>query len=162
MATLYLICGMAGAGKSTLAKELEITHNAFRLSPDEWIKAIIQDETNDTELGRLRDPVEQLQWATGQRLLGFGVSVILENGFWSKEERMEYREAAKAVGAEVVLHYLDVPKEELLRRIEKRNEEARDDSFCVSEKDLETWLSWFTPPDEGELQVYDHYEVHRS
>ena len=161
-ATLYLICGLPGSGKTTLAKQLESTRQALRLSPDEWIKAIIKDETDKAELDRLRDPVESLQWATAQQLLRLGVSVILENGFWSKEERMAYRKQAKELGANVELHYLDVPKAELLRRIQKRNAALPDGSFRVTPDELETWLSWFAPPNLEELKVYDGYTVYRS
>ena len=54
-------------------------------------------------------PVEQLQWATAQGLLGRGISVVLENGFWSSDQRLAYRETAKSLGARVFLHLLDVP-----------------------------------------------------
>ena len=153
---------MAGAGKTTLAKQLESTQHALRLCPDEWIKVIIKDETDIAELDRLRDPVENLQWKMAQKLLTLGVSVILENGFWSREERMAYRETAKKLGAEVVLHFLDIPKKELWRRLEKRNADRPDGSFHVSKKDLETWLTWFTPPNEEELQIYDDFQIHKS
>jgi len=35
-ATVYLIVGLPGAGKTTHAKELEISASALRLTPDEW------------------------------------------------------------------------------------------------------------------------------
>ena len=161
MATLFLICGMAGAGKTTLARQLETSRQALRLCPDEWIKKIIKDESDKPELDRLRDPVESLQWTTAQTLLGLGVSVILENGFWSREERMSYRSKAKELGAQVELHYLDVSKEELRRRIEARNSNLPEGSFRITKPELESWLASFTPPDSEELKRYDAFEVHR-
>jgi adenylylsulfate kinase-like enzyme len=35
-AIVYLIVGLPGAGKTTHAKELEISAPALRLTPDEW------------------------------------------------------------------------------------------------------------------------------
>jgi predicted kinase len=159
MATFIMICGMAGAGKTTLAKQLERSRRAFRFSPDEWIKAVIQDESNKIELGRLRDPVESLQWRMAQKLLSLEVSVILENGFWGKEERAKFRLEAKALGARVELYYLDLSQEEIWRRIEKRNCVIPDGTFRIERHDLDSWWASFTPPDTEELKSYDEYHI---
>lgn len=158
MATLFLICGMAGAGKTTLAKQIENAQSAVRLSPDEWIDKIIKDASDKTELDQLRDPVESLQWTIAQRLLSLGVSVILENGFWSRQERMMFQAQARALGARVELHYLDVPTGELWSRIEKRNENLPTGSFLVTVQELESWLAVFEPPTSEELRTYDNWK----
>lgn len=160
MATLYMICGMAGAGKTTLGKQMEITHGALRLCPDEWIKAVIRDETDKADLDRLRDPVEALQWSTAQKLLRLDVNVILENGFWGRGERLQFSSEAKGLGAEVELHYLDVSEEKLWDRLEKRNAMRTDDSFRVSREELREWMTWFTPPDANEAVFYDSFVRH--
>lgn len=162
MATLHLICGMAGAGKTTLAKKLQADTDALRLCPDEWIEALVTIKADRSELDRLRTPVEKLQWTLAQELLGLGVSVILENGFWSRDERSEYRDTARRIDAQVLLHFLDIPKEELWRRIQMRNEERPEGGFRVSKDDLDEWCSWFTPPDETELGLYDSFQVYRA
>jgi len=68
-----------------------------------------------------RAAVESLQWDVAARALALGVDVILENGFWSRAERDEYRSRAKALGARVELRFLDVPRDELWARLSKRN-----------------------------------------
>jgi predicted kinase len=160
MATLHLICGMAGAGKTTLAKQLEADAGALRLCPDEWIEALVTSKADRADLDRLRTPVEELHWALAKELLGLGVSVILENGFWSRGERSEYRDTAKEIGAQVVLHFLDIPKEELWRRIQIRNADRPEGGFRISKADLDEWWSWFTPPDETESSLYDGFQVY--
>ena len=52
-----------------------------------------------------------------QRLIGVGTSVILEWGFWARSERDELREFGRSLGARVELHFLDVPFDELVRRL---------------------------------------------
>jgi predicted kinase len=40
-ATLVLIVGLPGAGKTTLARRLEVERAALRFTPDEWMKAML-------------------------------------------------------------------------------------------------------------------------
>ncbi len=155
MATLYLMCGMAGAGKTTLAKQIEAETSAIRLSPDEWIGSLLADHGDRKENERLRDIVEAMQWDLAQRLLPAGLDVILENGFWGKGERESYRDTARKLGAKVQLHYLDVPDDELWRRIDERNMGLPAGTFTVTEEELREWLTWFQKPDSEELETYD-------
>ncbi|WP_424949772.1 AAA family ATPase [Deinococcus sp.] len=37
MPTLFLMVGLPGSGKTTLAKQLEQRHSAVRFTPDEWM-----------------------------------------------------------------------------------------------------------------------------
>lgn len=151
MSTLFLICGLPGSGKTTLARELEISQHALRLCPDEWITAILDDPGDIPELDRLREPVESLQWETAKRALVLGVNVILENGFWSREERMRFRSQAEQLGAHVELRFLDVPRDELWRRLSKRNMNLPPGTFPVKEEQLDLWSSWFERPTPDEF-----------
>ncbi len=151
MATLHLICGLPGAGKTTLAKQLEQSQTALRLCPDEWIAALLADPNDIAERDRLRDPVEALQWGLAQRALVLGTNVILENGFWSRAERDSYRAQAEALGARVELHYLGVARDELWHRLALRNANLPPGTFAVNEAELDLWLSWFEAPTPDEF-----------
>ncbi|MCQ3938964.1 MAG: kinase [Chloroflexi bacterium] len=146
MPTLFLICGLPGSGKTTLAKELEISEKALRLCPDEWIAAILADPNDIPELDRLRSPVESVQWEVAKRSLSLGVNVILEWGFWSKQERIRYREEAGALGAAVKLYYLDASLDELWSRLNRRNSNLPKGTFRVTKENLEEWAGSFEPP----------------
>ena len=152
MTTLYLICGLPGAGKTTLARQIEQARNALRLSPDEWIAQILADPSDRAELDRLRSPIEAVQWELAARVLALGVDVILDWGFWSEEERRSYRSRAEALGARVEVHFLDVSREELWARLSKRNADPPSGTFAVAEEELDLWLSWFEPPARSELE----------
>jgi len=151
MTTLFLICGLPGAGKTTLARQLESARPALRLSPDEWITPLLANPTDLAELDRLRTPVESIQWEVAKRVLTLGVDVILEWGFWSQAERASYRTAAEALGASVELHYLAVGRDELWARLARRNASLPLGTFVVTEDQLDLWSSWFEPPTADEL-----------
>jgi predicted kinase len=153
--TLILICGLPGSGKTTLARQLERARPALRLSPDEWIAALLADPGDSAELDRLRDPVEAIQWEVAKRALALGVDVVLEWGFWSRDERANYRAQAEALGAHVEVRFLDVPRDELWARLARRNAERPPGTFVVSEAQLDLWWSWFQPPTDDELVVVD-------
>jgi len=151
MPTLYLLCGLPGSGKTTLARQME-RERVLRLSPDEWIERLFgtRDHIDNPKLAdERRASVEALQWDAAAKALVLGLDVVLENGFWSKAEREMYRQRALALGATVKILFLDVPREELLARIEGRNQEPN--AFVTTEKDLDAWLLTFEPPTTDEL-----------
>jgi predicted kinase len=151
MSTLFLVCGLPGSGKTTLAKQLEQKYHALRLCPDEWIAQILADLNDTTELDRLRAPVESIQWDVAKHILLLGNNVVLEFGFWSREERVHFRAEAETLGALVELHYLKVDLDELWNRLVKRNSNLPPGTFKVTREDLELWARSFEPPTENEL-----------
>ena len=151
-ARLILICGLPGSGKTTLAKQLAQDVRAVRLSPDEWKHALGIDYYD----GEARVRLEDRLWRLAQELLTLGQSVIMENGFWAREERDELRLAGRALGATVELHFLDAPVEESWRRLELRNKEAKPGAVPITRSDLEKWAAQFEAPDAAELALFDN------
>ncbi len=150
-ATLFLICGLPGAGKTTLAKQLEVEHCALRLTPDEWIAELLPEGWDRAELDRLRAPVEALQWKVARRALALGQNVVLDWGLWSREERDQLREGARALGARAEVRYLNPAREELVARLARRGPKLRPGEFEVSEEELDLWATWLEPPTPDEL-----------
>ena len=148
MPTLFLICGLPGSGKSTVAKQLESERRALRLTPDEWMERIIGTGYDEEK----RAAIESLQWDIAQRLLSRGVDVVLESGFWSRTERDQVRARAKELGAEARRIFLDIPREELRRRLAQRNAVLPPDSkFLVNLSDLDVCAKMFQRPTPDEL-----------
>lgn len=146
MATLHLVCGLPGSGKSTLARQLERDVPALRLTPDEWMARIVGDGFDEAK----RAAVEDAQWDIAARVLRLGVDVVLENGFWTRADRDAYRARGLAIGAAVRLHYLDVPRDELVRRLRKRNAALPPDTFPITVEQLDRWARDFEPPTPDE------------
>jgi predicted kinase len=143
--------GLPCAGKTTLAKQIEQERSALRLSPDEWIAPLYGPNLTDAELDRTRDPIESVQWRVAERALALGLDVILDFGFWSKQERDDYRARAASLGARSEIRFLDVPLPELERRLAARNADLPPGCFIVTNANLNLWASGFEPPTPDEL-----------
>jgi predicted kinase len=125
--------------------------NALRLTKDEWMWAIgsspwdaSTQELVEAELRRLAADVLRL-----------GLSVVLDFGLWARVERDELRDAARALGVGVELHYVDAPLDELWRRVHARNASPPWDGAPISRAHLEEWSAFFQRPDAAELALFD-------
>ena len=145
---LVLLCGLPASGKTTLAHRLAESYRAVRLNPDEWESALGVDPFDEAFQTRL----EGQFWDLTQRLLTLGTSVILEWGFWARSERDEIRETARTLGVAVELRFLDVPYEELMRRVVARHASG---GIAISESHMEGYRAIFQPPTDDELALYD-------
>jgi predicted kinase len=150
-ARLILTCGLPGAGKTELAMQLAADRSAVRLTKDEWLWALGSTPWDEP----IREKVEHELWRLAQEILRRGVSVVLGFGLWARIERDEMRSAARGLGVGVELHYLDVPTQELWRRIEARNSEPPWDSYPIGRADFDGWLRVFQEPDAAELALFD-------
>lgn len=148
---LILMCGLPGAGKTMLAEQLAVERRALRLTQDEWLVALGSSPWD----AATRDRVDQQLWCLAQDVLRLGVSVVLDFGLWARVERDEMRAVARGVGVGVELQFLDVPIEELWRRIEERNSEPPWSSYPILREHLEEWAAIFQAPDADELALFD-------
>ena len=86
MAKVILICGKIASGKSYFADKLKKENNAVILSCDELFKMIFKDdqgEKHDEITKRIREYI----YKKSVEIVRAGTDVILEFGFWSRENR---------------------------------------------------------------------------
>jgi len=153
--TVYLIVGLPGAGKTTRAKELEVSESALRLTPDDWQLAVFHGDSptrwRSKERVDQRDRIEGKLVEVGLRAAQLGVNVVFDFGLWGKDERSALRWIARSVGVHAQVVYLPIGYEEQRRRISERYETGPG-QFRMSDAELRRWHVQFQPPDSDELR----------
>ena len=153
MTTLYLMVGLPCSGKTTRAKELEDELRALRLTPDEWHVNLFGHDIYDPDHDRRHSLIEDMLWQIAARALTLGTNIILDFGFWAREEREDYRARAKKLGAGSAIIFMDVNAEELLRRVRVRNENLNNTTHYIPEDMMRRWIQFFQVPDDSERQA---------
>jgi predicted kinase len=152
MATLHLMVGLPCSGKTTLARKLEVERAALRLTPDEWQLRLFGQDAEDPAHDARHSLIEAMLWEVASQALVLGTNVILDFGFWAREEREDYRARARQLGASSEVHFLDISEEELLRRLAQRNAQRSSTAFYIPEEMMRPWLAFFQKPALDELQ----------
>jgi predicted kinase len=147
---LILLCGLAGAGKTTLAKQLE-AQGAVRMCPDEWLVALGCDIHDPAA----RVAVEALQWDLTQTLVARGLTVVDECGVWQRWERDQRRTWAREQGVPVELRFLDASVEVLTARIAERNRTLPEGAPRIDPALVGFWVDRIDRPDADQLARFD-------
>jgi predicted kinase len=127
--------GLPCSGKSTLARTLEHEHSALRLTPDEWQLRLFGQDAEAPEYNARHTLIETLQWEVASRALALGINVILDYGFWAREEREDFRARASSLA--------------------QRNAQRSSLAFHIPEEMMRPWIAFFQKPTPDELQRRD-------
>lgn len=144
------MCGLAGAGKTTMATRLE-ADGAVRMCPDEWLVRLGFDIYDPDA----RAHVQSLQWELSQALLVKGLTVVDERGFWRRSERDRFRLWAREHEVAVELCFLDAAVAVLTDRVAERNRNLPENAPRIDPALVEYWDRQFERPDAEELSLFD-------
>jgi hypothetical protein len=149
MATAHLLYGHIGSGKTTLAKQLEGDLPAVRFTPDEWMARLFGNDPPASIFTKKALAIVNQMEPIWTRCLSLGLDVVLDFGFWRRDERDHVRRLAQAAGARSLLYVLECSEEEAWKRIDARNRAAHAGLYIAPAtfKQLRTRLE---PPGEDE------------
>lgn len=128
-ASLHLLIGPVGAGKSTWAKHQAVALPALFLDVDTWMVRLYgPDPRPEADVVRWylerRERCREALWETALAALACGIDVLLEGGFVTRAERETACERAAAVGVALRVHLFDAPRDVRRGRVEARNAAA--------------------------------------
>ncbi len=139
MASLILVCGPTGVGKTTYSISLSKESGAIRFSIDPWMQTLFSKDMVSLDyswmIERVKRCYEQI-WEVSEQILALNGNVVLDLGFTTKEQRDVFSNRAKELGINAEIHYLDAPKDIRRERIEKRNLEKDPSVFAFEVTDI--------------------------
>ena len=149
--TVTLMCGPSGSGKTTWAAGLERA-GAVRLSFD--VELWRRGTRPLTATPELMHEVDAELRTRLVELVTAGRDVVLDLTFSTRAMRDEWRSLVLPLGVVPETVHLDVPRDELRRRLTTRTGSGADDVVLTTEQ-IERHLAAFEPPsaEEGPLRV---------
>ena len=162
MAKLLCICGKIGCGKTYYANRLKEQEHAVILSTDEVTYDLTNNQQGDG-YDEFAIRVNLYLRKKAVEIVNAGCTVILDWGFWTKENRKEIKRYGENNGVLVEMHYIDIDDKTWYENIEKRNNEVISgnggSSFYVNEGLLNKVSSLFEIPEEEEIDIW--YKPHQ-
>ncbi|HEV2073840.1 MAG TPA: AAA family ATPase [Thermomicrobiales bacterium] len=163
----HIVVGFIGSRKTTFARKLEKETGAVRFTKDEWMVRLFGNTPPKDKFEEYDSRMASLATDMALRCLKAGIDVVIDEGFWVKEQRDEIRQRVKSVGATPKLYYLRVPLEVMKARALRRTEQPPIDSFTIDEESFNHYWRFFQPPDKDEEctligEVIDHSGRGRS
>ncbi len=151
---LIVMCGKVASGKTTFARRFAENNDVMYISVDEWMLGIHgMDVPCSKHPGYIADIIRQLSKDI-RKMLVLGMTVVMDFGFWTKDERDTLRNAVSPFPVEI--YYIPIEEEEQKQRLLERNERAlkhhETDTYVMNLETLEALNQRFESP-LGEVNV---------
>ncbi len=157
MAKIIMICGKLCCGKSTYAKQLCSLNPAIILSIDEIMLALFNQHLGDKHEIYVKKGKAYL-FSKSVEIVKTGIDVILDWGFWTKQERNQAREFYLSKYIPCELHYIDISDTVWQKRMLERNyfiSAGKTHAYYVDDTLRKKVDSIFEPPDENEINIWN-------
>lgn len=157
MAKIMAVCGKICSGKSYYAKKLQRNENAVILSCDEMTSILFNND-----LGEKHDEMSKRIWEyllmKSVDIVKIGTSVILDWGFWSKQDRRYITNYFNAHQIVCEWHYIEVDDNSWEINIEERNKRILEGNggsdYYLDEGLKNKLLSKWEEPTKDEIDIW--------
>jgi predicted kinase len=152
-AEIVLCCGKVGSGKSTFAKELQAQFQFSSFSCDDWMLHFYRETADrsqfDWQLGRCQEMI----YRVSEQLLGHGVNVVLDFGFWKVSERETMRNRFESLGHQVAFVFFPIDPDRQIANLRARQAESGLVHYNFDETAVRTLNGFFEEPNSRERMV---------
>lgn len=156
MAKVYLICGKICCGKTTYAQKICSENNAILLSVDEIMLSLFDQCCGEKLHKEYEKRIKKHLFDKSLEFIEKGVAIVLDWGFWTKEERDFAKSFYKSRNIDCQLHYIEIDDKTWEYRLNKRNKEILDNKtkayYLEYNRALE-FASRFEKPDVDEIDI---------
>ena len=155
-ATLHVIFGPCGAGKTTYAHTFARRDGAVAFILDDWMARLFgPDIPEPIEYQWMLERVGRCEaqiWSTAAAVMAAGTSAVFDIGLMRRSDRARVREIAEGAGLPLQFHFVDAPQDVRRARVAGRNT-IRGESFAieVSPEMFEFIEGVYEPPEPDEL-----------
>ncbi|RZL32291.1 MAG: ATP-binding protein [Rubrivivax sp.] len=157
VATIHLLHGLPGCGKTRFAQRLAADRRGVHLNHDEWVVRLFGARPTTAQIETVREPIHDMLWTTLTRIVAAGSDVVLDFGFWTRLERDAARARVRAAGASPLLYTFNCSPALAWERVERRNSLALADALHIDEQAFMQFVERIEPPtpDEAPILVRD-------
>lgn len=157
MSKVYLICGKICSGKTTYSKKLCEENNAILLSVDEIMLSLF-DQCCGRELHmEYERRIKDYLLKKSLEIIEKGFDVVLDWGFWTKEERNATKDFYKSRNIKCELHYIEIDEKTWKYQLNKRNNkilENKTKAYYLEHNRALEFASMFKNPDKEEIDIF--------
>ena len=149
---LYLLCGRAGAGKSTLAREISTDKKAILFCEDQWLARLFDGAPTLEAYLERRGRIRMLLAEHVPDILKSGHSVVFDFGGNSVRDRSWVRSLSESADAMHELHYIIADEAFCWLRVAERNRTKHVGTYWgdVSKDQVDAVNRYFQPPTAAE------------
>jgi len=156
LSKVILICGKICSGKTTYAKNIAKNINAIILSVDELMLSLFGQHLGEKH-DEMLEKTEKYLYKKSVELLSNGLNVILDWGFWTKEERLTATKYYTNIGIKVEWHYIEIDDITWKNHLEKRNDAIvnnEQEFYYIDDNIAKKFSNIFEEPKPNEIDVW--------